>query len=80
MRKEERRGGQALMCDCCTYPYAYIQAGKLVVTSRHGSQQHTNTLTPEELRQLADDIEAAASLSSSGDDLNAQRAQKLRLA
>lgn len=45
------------MCDCCKYPYAYLQAGKLVITSRHGSQQHTNTFTPADLRVLAEELE-----------------------
>ena len=58
MKREKRKNGEALMCGCCTYPFAYMQAGKLVVTSRHGSQQHTNALTPDELRALASELES----------------------
>lgn len=62
MKREKRKNGEALMCDCCTMPYGYLQNGKLVISSRHGSQQHTNALTPEQLRRLADELEAEKGL------------------
>lgn len=53
--KLEKRGkGLALVCDCCSYAFAYIPHDRLVVSSRHGKEQHANCLTSDDLRKIAD--------------------------
>lgn len=62
--KLEKRGkGIALVCDCCSYPFAHIRFDKLLVSSRHGKEHHLNYLTASDLRALASFLEAQQQLS-----------------
>lgn len=54
---EERGKGIALVCDCCSYPFAHIRFDKLLVSSRHGKEHHLNYLTASDLRKLAELLE-----------------------
>lgn len=58
LKFKETKNGQGVVCDACPLPYAYIEFGKLVILSRHDSRTHTNTLTAEDLRKMADILDA----------------------
>ncbi len=57
MRIEQRKSGFVILCGCCNDPFARVQEGRLVITSRHKSQAHTNGLSLEELKNLVEVIE-----------------------
>lgn len=42
----------ALACGGCGRPWAYIAQGRLFVSSRHGGDQHTNSISLETLIAL----------------------------
>lgn len=53
--KLEKRGkGMALVCDHCSYAFAYIPHDRLVISSRHGRETHPNCLTADDLELLAE--------------------------
>lgn len=62
MQTESRKHGTALICSCCRKPFAYLQHGRLVITSRHDSQTHTNTLSVHELRMVLVELENRATV------------------
>lgn len=41
-----------LRCSCCGLPYARLQGSTLVIQSKHHGEQHTNTITVDELMKL----------------------------
>jgi hypothetical protein len=43
-----------LRCQCgaCDLPFATVQAGVLVIISRHGGDKHTNVLRLEDVERL----------------------------
>lgn len=57
-RLEKNRLGLALINGCCDKPHAYIRGSKLAIRSHHEHETHTLELTPDDLRRLADEIEA----------------------
>jgi hypothetical protein len=57
MELQKRAKGVALVCECCFHAVAYVQNGRLVIVSKHGSQIHTNLMTSEDLRALAEMVE-----------------------
>jgi hypothetical protein len=63
MRFEERRGGLALVCSCCPDAYGYVERGRFVIQSRHQHRTHSNALTPDELRKLAQIIETCSTIN-----------------
>ena len=42
-----------LRCDQCGYPFATLRNGKLVIQSNHHGEKHYNSLTVEELENIA---------------------------
>jgi hypothetical protein len=55
---EKPKSGKVI-CGCCPLPIAYVQHGRLVITSRHDNKTHTNALTIEQLRELIAQMEIA---------------------
>lgn len=56
----ERPKGRALVNGCCPNPHGYVQGGKLCMMSPHERGGHPIEFTPEDLREMADEIEAAS--------------------
>ncbi len=46
--------GLVLRCECCGLPWARVQGGALVVTSKHHGEPHVNAIALTELARLAE--------------------------
>jgi hypothetical protein len=59
VRIEQRDDDLVIIGDCCKNPCANIdrELGVLAIRARHGSDKHSNNITPAELRMIADEIE-----------------------
>lgn len=57
VKLESRGKGIALICECCSYPFAHIRLDRLFISSKHGIEHHLNWLTADDLRKLADFLE-----------------------
>jgi hypothetical protein len=49
---EERGEIRVLLCACCNLPYAKLQFGRLVIQSKHYRDNHSNSLSLEELESI----------------------------
>jgi hypothetical protein len=52
MRIEQRGEIKVLLCSCCNLPYAKLQFGRLVIQSKHHSDDHTNALDLQALESI----------------------------
>lgn len=60
MELHSRAKGLAVVCQVCFHATAHVQNGYLMITGRHGSQVHSNLLTADDLRALADLVEESS--------------------
>lgn len=54
--ERECKEQQPLRCACCHLPAAHIQGDVLVITSRHGSEHHTTTISLAGLDKLLREV------------------------
>jgi hypothetical protein len=52
MRIEQRGEINVFLCSCCNLPFAKLQFGRLVIQSKHHSDNHSNALGPEDLESI----------------------------
>ena len=52
MRIERRGKSLVVLCTCCDLPFARLQFGRLVIQSKHYSDNHWNSLSPEDLESI----------------------------
>jgi hypothetical protein len=52
MRIEQRGEIKVFLCSCCNLPFAKLQFGRLVIQSKHHSDNHSNSLGPDDLESI----------------------------
>ena len=55
--EKTRRGKTVLRSGCCSLPHAEVIGSKLRITSHHDRERHAIELTPQDLRDLAEQLE-----------------------
>jgi hypothetical protein len=52
------RKGTPILSDCCPSPFGYINDCRFIIYGKHDRETHLLSLSPEDLRKLADLIES----------------------
>ncbi len=52
MRIEQRGKIKVFLCSCCNLPFAKLQSGRLVIQSKHHSDNHSNALDYQDLERI----------------------------
>ena len=52
MRIEQRGEINVFLCSCCNLPFAKLQFGRLVIQSKHHSDNHSNGLDFQDLERI----------------------------
>ena len=52
LRIERRGKSLVVLCTCCDLPFARVQFGRLVIQSKHHSDNHSNALDLQDLERI----------------------------